>query len=209
MSGGNRCRYAWALAVVGCVLTATLPVSTARAQEETTSGQNRNETRKEQPASDKRYALVKSGDDILRIDREAGSVSFCRKANDIWRCMPAPLAEDAYQAEIASLADEVDRLTARLQELEAVKVPSDGGAAAIAPDAPEAITPPDEGSKESISPGDGPATSGGKTDRAPKRLSDEDEKQLEEMLQFSEKAMRRFFGLMKDLRDELEQSDGG
>ena len=65
------------------------------------------------------YGLVEANGDILRIDREAGSVSFCRKINGSWRCMPAPLAEQAYQDEIADLSKEVDRLKARVQELEA------------------------------------------------------------------------------------------
>jgi hypothetical protein len=210
MSGGKWCKSACASAVLGCALMAMLPVSMSRAQDDAVSGRNGDETQKETPASDKRYALVKSGDDILRIDREAGSVSFCRKSNDIWRCMPAPLAEEAYQAEIASLADEVDRLTARIQELEgATEAPGEKGAAKSPSEAPSAVPPSAVSPKANDPSRDKPSVSGGKTDRSPKRLSEEDEEQLEEVLQFSEKAMRRFFGLMKDLRDEMDQPGGG
>ncbi len=167
------------------------------------------------PSAGKRYELVRAGDDILRIDREAGSVSFCRKTNDIWRCMPAPLAEEAYQAEISSLSDEIDRLEARIQELETGRAPP-----------PDAGSVPTEQTEKQPDAGD--SETGGavtqetdptgsvpdqpnaipKDDPSPAPLSDEEEQDLEKMLQFSEKAMRRFFGLMKDLKDELDQESG-
>ncbi|MEJ8473335.1 hypothetical protein [Roseibium algae] len=159
-----------------------------------------------QVPADKRYALVKSGEDILRIDREAGSVSFCSKSNQIWRCVPAPLAEEAYQAEIASLADEVDGLNARIKELEAERsggnVLDDQGAQGAEPQTKKSNpASPDEGiSAKPVEPGVSE-----KSEDGPTKLSNEDEKQLDEMLQFSEKAMRRFFGLMKDLKGEFER----
>ena len=65
-----------------------------------------------------RFSLVRVDEDILRVDRQNGTVSICKEQSDAWRCNPVPLAEDAYLAEINELAGEVDRLTARVEELE-------------------------------------------------------------------------------------------
>lgn len=72
-----------------------------------------------------RFSLVRVDEDILRVDRQNGTVSICKEQSDAWRCNPVPLAEDAYLAEINELAGEVDRLTARVEELEGNGVKSD------------------------------------------------------------------------------------
>ena len=151
----------------------------------------------EQSSANKRYGLVEANGDILRIDREVGSVSFCRKINGAWRCMPAPLAEQAYQEEIADLSKEVDRLKARIRELEAQASPQPEGSAPQA--GTENAEPPQSAENRAAEEQTPPADK----DKSASRLSDEDEQQLERMMQFSEKAMRRFFGLMKDLQTEL------
>ncbi|MBD1547044.1 hypothetical protein [Roseibium aggregatum] len=162
----------------------------------------------DQSPTDQRYGLVEANGDILRIDRQAGSVSFCRKINGAWRCMPAPLAEEAYQNEIADLSQEVDRLKARIRDLEAQvsarpeeTAPQVGAEPAEPPHTAQdkAAEPPkaseDQTAEDKTPPAD--------KDKSASRLSDEDEQQLERMMQFSEKAMRRFFGLMKDLQTEF------
>ena len=189
-----------------------------------------------QAPDNKRYELLKSGDDMLRIDRQAGRVSFCRKANDIWRCVPAPMAEEAYQAEIAALTDEVDRLRKRLAELESLNEefkrreaaepaspsaerPEAGGQL---PDSPS-VPPADEESLPQTrnnaadddvaaqSPdNEGSSTSEGSDtapDPKPSQSEDDDLHQLDRMLEFSDRAMRRLFGLMNDLKNEIERSD--
>lgn len=191
----------WSLIALASIAVAVPGPQIANAQGQTTVETERDADPKADLEQEKRYALVPSGDDILRIDREAGSVSFCRKTNDIWRCVPAPLAEEAYLAEIASLADEVDELKARLRELEAGAGDSPMGS--LNPGAEKGATSP-------AITGEAPAA--GNTDEETAKdtpLSDEDEAQLEQMLNFSEKAMRRFFGLMKDLRDELDSPADG
>ena len=42
-----------------------------------------------------RYSLVAIDGDVLRVDRQNGTVSVCQEQNDAWRCSPDPLAEDA------------------------------------------------------------------------------------------------------------------
>lgn len=134
-----------------------------------------------------RFSLVAIDGDILRVDRQNGTVSICGEQNGSWRCNPVPLAEEAYLAEINELADEVDRLTARLEELE------DEGA----------------GTDKDLPPGsalDRPKTDGG--DKTGK-LDKEDEEELEKVLTFTESAMRRFFGMVRELQKEFESEDGG
>jgi hypothetical protein len=132
-----------------------------------------------------RYSLVSSDGDVLRIDRQNGTVSVCRKKNADWRCNPVPMAEEAYVAEINALAEEVDRLTARLETLEATK----GGGQALPPgsalDRPEDKETPDTSSPE---------------------LTSKDEEELDKVLDFTETAMRRFFGMVRELQKDLDSS---
>lgn len=135
-----------------------------------------------------RYSLVSAGDDILRVDRQNGTVSICKQKNASWRCNPVPLAEDAYQAEINALAGEVERLTARLQELEADR--SDGGPSlppGAALDRPKGENSPQKDPERKMS---------GK----------EEEEELDKVLTFTETAMRRLFGMVRELQRELDHS---
>jgi len=139
-----------------------------------------------------RYSLVRTEEDILRVDRQNGTVSVCRKRNADWRCRPVPLAEEAYLAEINELAGEVDRLTARLEDLES----GDGGKTRPLPpgsalDRPEAVKP--ESDKPSVDESS--------------RLDEEAEEELEKVLTFTESAMRRFFGMVRDLKKDFEAEE--
>ena len=130
-----------------------------------------------------RYSMVAVEGDILRVDRQNGTVSVCRKQNEDWRCNPVPLAEDAYLAEINDLVGEVDRLTARVKELESGtgepgrQLPP---GSALDRDKPE-----------------------GSADETPPALTQEDE-ELEKVLTFTESAIRRFFGMVRDLKKDFE-----
>jgi hypothetical protein len=136
-----------------------------------------------------RYSLVEVDGDVLRVDRQNGTVSVCREQSETWRCSPVPLAEDAYLAEIGELAAEVDRLTVRLEELE-----GEGGE-------PESRLPP--GSALDRKPkGTGP-------DGRTPLLDEEAEEDLEKVLTFTESAMRRFFGMVRDLQKTFEDEDAG
>lgn len=134
-----------------------------------------------------RFSLVAIEDaTILRVDRQNGTVAVCSEQNDDWRCNPVPLAEEAYIAEINELSDEVDRLTARLEELE-----SRG-----------------QGSDKPLPPGSAldrpkPGTGNGSDDKTSK-LTDKDEEELEKVLTFTESAMRRFFGMVRDLQKDFD-----
>jgi hypothetical protein len=131
-----------------------------------------------------RYSLVSADGDILRIDRQTGTVSVCEPKNGNWRCNPVPLAEEAYLAEINTLAAEVERLTARLETLE---TKGDDKGVAVPPgsaaDRPEDRKPPED---------------------VPSELTAEDEEELDKVLNFTETAMRRFFGMVRELQKDLD-----
>lgn len=131
----------------------------------------------------KRYSLVEADGDILRVDRQNGTVAVCRERNGAWRCNPVPLAEEAYLAEINELAAEVDRLTVRLEQLESAD--SDHGAPKAPGTADKRSGPDNE--------------SGDRTSRWT-----EEEEELERVLTFTESAMRRFFGMVRDLQKDFE-----
>ena len=124
-----------------------------------------------------RFSLVEADGDILRVDRQNGTISICRERNQSWRCNPVPLAEEAYLAEINELAAEVDRLTARLEDLD-----SNGGASKK-PELSQRPTRPDSGEGSGWT---------------------EDDEELERVLTFTESAMRRFFGMVRDLQKDFK-----
>ncbi|MEM9630296.1 MAG: hypothetical protein AAGA50_03150 [Pseudomonadota bacterium] len=129
-----------------------------------------------------RYSLVAVDGDILRVDRQNGTVSVCREQNTSWRCNPVPLAEDAYLAEINELASEIDRLTARVKELEG----GENGDRQLPPGSALDRKSPDDG--------DSDLTTG---------LEEADE-ELEKVLTFTESAMRRLFGMVRELQKDFE-----
>lgn len=139
----------------------------------------------EAPAADpQRYALVKVDGSYLRLDRVAGTIAFCKPANGVWRCMPSPDAEEAYLNEIDRLRQENAALREEVSALRA-------GA--------------DNGDSDSVRPGHPSAEAPRSNTRPAPELSQKDEEQLDEMLSFTEQAMRRFFGLMRDLQRETGQ----
>ncbi len=134
-----------------------------------------------------RYSLVAVEGDILRVDRVKGTVSICEEKGQAWRCSPVPLAEEAYQSEINDLVEEVDRLAARVQELEQG---ASGSPKPLQPDVvPDAPRNELEGSDQ---------TSG---------LDKKDEEDLEKVMNFTESAMRRFFGMVRELQSDFEGGD--
>lgn len=141
-----------------------------------------------------RYSLVAVDDEILRVDRQNGTVSVCVERSDAWRCNPVPLAEEAYLAEINELSEEIDRLAVRIEELEAGDFDETR-----------------EGTQKLLPPGsalDRPKSGNDGKDQTSK-LREEDEEELEKVLTFTESAMRRFFGMVRDLQKDFQGEDEG
>ncbi|WP_306027253.1 hypothetical protein [Stappia sp. MMSF_3263] len=139
----------------------------------------------DRPQADDRYVLAPAGEGYLRLDRQNGRVAECSLRNDSWRCVPVPDAQLALEAEIARLAGEVASLRAENARLS-------GGTDSDRPGTSPRTLP-------ETAPGTPPSTEDGRP-----RFSPEEEAELDKALDFTEQAMRRFFGLMKTLRDEYE-----
>ncbi|MTI43024.1 hypothetical protein JM93_03007 [Roseibium hamelinense] len=172
-----------------------------------------------------RFMLIEADGDYLRLDKLKGTVSYCQESNDSWRCLPAPFAEQAYEAEIEDLAAEIDELTASVEDAEAGRQTAEDALET----ARETIASLQEDladmrrqlSERSVPRRPGSAVDGTEPlssleEGAPDtRAADEpaqlpeDEEELERILSFSESAMRRFFGLMKELQQDFDQDQNG
>lgn len=163
------------------VLAATAAVAPAAAQSGSGGGADVQAGSGERPQADPgRYVLAPAGEIFLRLDRQTGRVAECRRAGQeggsgAWRCQPVADAQLALEEEIARLSDRVAALQAENAALRG------------------AASPDGAGPGESVPKGD-----------AQPRLTPEEERDLDRALDFTEQAMRRFFGMMKTLREEYE-----
>ncbi|WP_018699982.1 hypothetical protein [Amorphus coralli] len=139
-----------------------------------------------------RYVLQEVRAGYLRLDRESGVVSLCRERGEAWTC--ELIAEDrgAYEAEIEALETEKAALEARVAALETrlaeiaglADAPVEAGAAA----------------RTDLAEGAGRAAEA-------ERFAAEDE-ELDRALDFTEDAMRRLFGVLREFQRDMEP-DGG
>jgi len=142
-----------------------------------------------------RYLLAPAGEAYLRLDRQTGRVAECRKRGAGWRCVPVPDAQRAMESEIARLSAELARLereNARLNERLAAR----DGAARDGDGTGEGSPAP--GATPEASPDPAPRAEG------EPRFTPDEEAELDKALDFTERAMRRFFGMMKTLREDYE-----
>ncbi|WP_186397093.1 hypothetical protein [Stappia sp. TSB10GB4] len=124
-----------------------------------------------------RYVLSPAGDSFLRLDRQSGRIAQCLKREEGWRCVLVPDAQIVLEQEIARLSDEVASLRTENRRL-----------------AEKAGEPALEEGKPRAAPG-------GSGRHA---LTPEEEQEIDRAMDFTERAMRRFFGLMKTLREEYD-----
>ncbi len=152
-------------------------------------GDDESRSRATGDADAQRYTMSETSDGFLRLDRKTGSVALCKGSEDRWSCVPVPDAQVAMDADIDALEQENKRLSARVRELEA----------RLRDIASSAETDLPEGGAR----GADDATPGkpGKE----RELTESEKRQIDKFVDFSEHAMRRFFGFMKTLREEYEK----
>lgn len=131
-----------------------------------------------------RYTLERDGDDFIRLDKQTGQTSLCRLRGGELVCRLAADERDALIDEVSRLQDRVDELEARIFEAEK------GGLALDRETDPEA------------------------SDRRAQRrnewshdeMTDEEiDGEFERALDYSTRALRRFFEVMKELRQDLNR----
>lgn len=138
-----------------------------------------------------RYILREVDGEYLRVDRESGDTSVCRRGETGWTCSLVADDRKAYEDEInrlteenADLAREVDRLRRQ--------------AAAREDGAPEL-----EGADPEGTPGEAEERDG--NELVLKLPSD---KELDELSETFETVMRRFVEMLRSLKTDLEQPEG-
>ncbi|NVK34051.1 MAG: hypothetical protein HWE23_06210 [Rhodobacteraceae bacterium] len=162
-----------------------------------------------------KFSLALVEGDLMRVDRETGDVTVCRKLNALWRCQPVPQAERAYELEIDRLSGDLASARSEIKQLEqALEI------ARAKPDK-QAIVPgtdgasekaPDQLAKEDKSRSAHKKEQESHVAPPPQsvpQLTDQDEQQFERFLDFSQDAMRRFFGFVKDLQNDLTDPTEG
>ncbi len=135
-----------------------------------------------------RYILRRVDDGLMRVDRETGATSLCRKRGTGWACEAVADDREALEEEIArlsrenaELAVEIGRLRERL-----------AGAQEPPRDLPGRAEP---------DAGGGDGATGGGSERTLRLPTDEE---IDEVARTFESMMRRFMESMKSLRDRYE-----
>jgi hypothetical protein len=127
-----------------------------------------------EPLVDDQYHIVQIADGVLRIDRQSGEITECRDDGNGWVCRLSADDRQAYEAEINRLDLEISRLEGQVSRLQGTL---------------NALRDPDSSDTET-------------SVRERMDLPTEDE--LDAVMDTAEEAMRRFFGIVQDLRDEME-----
>jgi len=129
-----------------------------------------------------RYILRRVDDGLMRVDRDTGVTSFCRKRGGAWVCETVADDREAFEDEIARLAQdnaelarEVGRLKARIARLE-------GGPDALA-----------EGDDE--------------TGKPRSKTDDPSEDEIDKAMRTVESMMRRFMDMAQELREDYGKPD--
>jgi hypothetical protein len=122
---------------------------------------------------DGRYALVPQGDGFLRLDTRSGEVSRCTGDIGQLACRLLPDERMAYEEELRRLEERLGMLERRVGLLEVPAVP------------PAPADPP--------APVDPPAL----TEELPT------DNEVDRVMNIAEQVMRRFFAMVKELREEF------
>ncbi|MEO0382844.1 MAG: hypothetical protein AAF234_04755 [Pseudomonadota bacterium] len=129
------------------------------------------------PVNGDQYHIVELEDGVLRIDRQTGDISECNETQNGWVCRLSADDRLAYEAEINRLDAEVDSLQEEL--LAARQAPGENFS--LAPD----------------SDADDPSS-------VRERLDLPTDEELDAVIDTAEEVMRRFFGMVEGLREDLE-----
>ncbi len=135
-----------------------------------------------EPHDEDQYHVVEIEDGLVRIDRRTGEITECQNSANGWVCRLSADDRLAYEAEINRLDAEVERLE---NELALAREAGEGADQDVAPmPVPENGTGPDGTLRD--------------------RLDLPSDEELDAVMETAEEVMRRFFGMVQDLREDLE-----
>ena len=135
-----------------------------------------------EPRDEDQYHVVEIEDGLVRIDRRTGEITECQDSANGWVCRLSADDRLAYEAEINRLDAEVERLENEL----VVAREASGGAGQDASPIP---SPEDETSQDGV---------------LRDRLDLPTDEELDAVMETAEEVVRRFFGMVEDLREDLE-----
>ncbi|MEZ5799788.1 MAG: hypothetical protein R3D29_03980 [Nitratireductor sp.] len=148
-----------------------------------------------------RFELRDEPGGFVRLDLETGELSFCRVVNAKLTCVVSAEEREAYQNELARLEDRITALEDRLDVLEpgASAMPGAklGDRLAVPPE--PVPVPPSAGDDKP------PLPDGNKPDD--QSASESARKEFEKAMDFAERAMRRFFDVVQDMRKDMEKDE--
>lgn len=131
-----------------------------------------------------RYTLERDGDNFIRLDKRTGQTSLCRQRGGELVCRLAADERDALIDEVSRLQDRVDELEARIFEAEK------GG---LELDRDSSRETPERRAQR-------------RDERSHDEMTDEEiDGEFERALDYSTRALRRFFEVMKELRQDLNR----
>lgn len=133
------------------------------------------------PLNGDNYHIVEIDDGVLRIDRQSGEISECRESQNGWICRLTADDRLAYEAEINRLDAEVDRLEEALLAAQQALETGERDLSLVPDGAPDRNEP-----------------------SVRERLDLPTDDELDAVMDTAEEVMRRFFGMVRDLREDLE-----
>ena len=125
-----------------------------------------------------RFELLRQGDGYVRLDRQTGEMSYCAVRDANLTCRLAGEEREAWLRQVDDLEDRILRLEERLEGLS-----------------------PDAGAGEETREG----TKREDPSRESPELSPSQEREFDEAVEFAERALRRFFDVVKELRAQIEE----
>lgn len=135
-----------------------------------------------EPFDEDQYHLVEIEDGLVRIDRQTGEITECQNSDNGWVCRLSADDRLAYEAEINRLDAEVERLEGELAM------------------AREALDDTGQGPSQTPAPRDESSQDENLRDR----LDLPTDEELDAVMDTAEEVMRRFFGMVQDLREDIE-----
>jgi hypothetical protein len=161
------------------------------------AGQAHAQSDKPVPDAGSGFELKPFEDGYVRMNRETGAISFCKIVTGSLVCRLGAEEREAYEETLLGLEERLNSAEERLDSLEAELSASNSNRETELKKQ-NRLGQPDENSRE-----------GGSFEGSRNRENSEEtsEEEIDKAFEFAQKAMRRFFESVKELRRDLEKEN--